>query len=156
MHVRKSCPELVEHFGLLDILDDLDHRIKYPGNRAVDRLTGGILKGTGARSPMQLDADEFNLAAEKYYRTSLRLQHVDEAFTILREAIEHVDELQSDNSFYRNVLQTTIGDANLVSFWLEARERFSHDRFDALTLDKLMKILLLIVHLHRQAKKQAT
>ncbi|MBO0724929.1 MAG: hypothetical protein J2P52_04970, partial [Blastocatellia bacterium] len=76
--------DLIEMFGLHETIADLKARLDDPANAtAAGRLMRGILKGAGLRSPMQMKAEEFNLQAERYYRDTLRRQHIAEAFEFL-------------------------------------------------------------------------
>lgn len=82
--IREDGADLVEHMGLTETLKDLELRIAHPemhGAAAV--ITGGILQATNALHPLQLDADEFNLAAERYYRSTLRQRHTHEGLEVL-------------------------------------------------------------------------
>jgi hypothetical protein len=71
--------------GMGEVLDELDHRLSDPTARASHRLAQGILKEVGARDPMKVEARTFNLAAERYYRGTLRRSQIDEALQLLRE-----------------------------------------------------------------------
>ncbi|MHB8810183.1 MAG: hypothetical protein ACYC9M_09240 [Desulfobulbaceae bacterium] len=151
LHLRRSCPELIEHFGAMDLLRELTDRIKYPGNSASIRLTSGILRQTGGRSAIQIPADEFNLAAEQYYRTTLCRRHTEQSFVLLRDEIERLDALQQKNPFYRNLLHAIVGDREVMTFWTNVREIYREQgRYDLLTISKVLKLLLLIVHIREQ------
>src|SRR5262249_41227044 len=46
----------------------------------------------GASSPLRLSADEFNAAAEAYYRDTLRRRHLAEGLDLLRGDVRRLDE----------------------------------------------------------------
>jgi hypothetical protein len=115
------------------------------------RLTSGILRQTGGRSAIQIPADEFNLAAEQYYRTTLCRRHTEQSFVLLRDEIEHLDALQQKTPFYRNLLHAIVGDREVMTFWTNVREIYREQgRYDVLTIGKILKLLLLIVHIREQ------
>ena len=44
-----------------------------------------------ARTPFKLSGSEFNQAAETFYRTTLRKQHLEEALTVVSEDCKNLD-----------------------------------------------------------------
>ena len=85
--VREDAPDLVEALAADELLDELDQRLVDPQTRASHQLLGGILAEEGARDPMRVEARNFNLAAERYYRGPLRRAQVYEALQLLREEL---------------------------------------------------------------------
>ncbi len=95
--------DLVELFGMEETIRDLENRLGAPRNQtAADRLTGSILEHLGVRSPLKVSADEFNSAAEAFYRNSLRSQHIAEGLDVLEDDLR---ALASPTSLHH----TTIG-----------------------------------------------
>ncbi|TKB76135.1 MAG: hypothetical protein E8D45_06880 [Nitrospira sp.] len=85
--LREEGADLVEAYGAAPLLDRLEARINDPDKESVaGKLTRGILDEAGAASWTALSGSEFNLAAESYYRGTLRLRH-------LREGL---DQLEAD------------------------------------------------------------
>jgi hypothetical protein len=73
--------ELVEMLGMRETLEDLELRLRDPERHsAAGKLTRGVLDQLGARSAMNVNAREFNQAAEQYYREELRRRYLREAF----------------------------------------------------------------------------
>jgi hypothetical protein len=69
-----------------ETMEDLSQRLDNPDSHSVaGKLNREILDGLNVHSPMNLMADEFNQAAERYYRDRLRKLHVAESFRILEE-----------------------------------------------------------------------
>ena len=96
-HYCKALAELIISDGsdIMDLLnlnstvEDLRKRLSHPELFSVSaKLTGGILEQAGAKSPMKVSPDEFNLSAEKYYRTTLNDKHIAEAFDFLEEDLK--------------------------------------------------------------------
>ncbi len=76
--------DLIEILQLEGTVADLKARLENPQEfSAAGKLTTGILESTGANSPMNLAADEFNLASERYDRTVLKKRHLVEAMRFL-------------------------------------------------------------------------
>lgn len=89
--LRIDGAEAVEAFGLEPVLRDIEERIRLPAERSAGgRITRAILDHAGARSPMHLSADEFNLAAEGYYRDVLRQRHVAAGCRHLGDAVRRL------------------------------------------------------------------
>ena len=84
-YIKDNASDLVEALGMGDTLHDLAYRINEPQARAAHRLTQGILAEVGARDAMKVEARTFNLAAERYYRDTLRKAQLAESVELLRE-----------------------------------------------------------------------
>ncbi|HEX4953695.1 MAG TPA: hypothetical protein VF017_09920 [Thermoanaerobaculia bacterium] len=76
--LEREAADLTEALGARGTLADLRDRLsgRVPG--AADRLVAGILGGP-RRSPFELPAADFNLAAERFYREDLRRRQLAEA-----------------------------------------------------------------------------
>ena len=81
--------ELIEASGLSGLLSELRRRLDRPEEESTaGRLTRGILDRLGAKHPLKVKAEDFNRAAEGYYREELRRRHLHEALSFLREDLE--------------------------------------------------------------------
>jgi prophage DNA circulation protein len=81
---------------------------------------------------MNLPAGTFNLAAEKYYRTALRKQHIKESFDILREDIIKLDQAVSGVSHeMRSLLHNILQEKNPASFMETAQSEVMREKADA-------------------------
>ena len=90
--LRRDAPDLIEVLGFEDTLRDLETRLRPgSGSAAMDRLTTGILRHAGLKSPFGRNAGNLNRAAETYYRTTLRKHHLAEALEFLEEDLEKMN-----------------------------------------------------------------
>lgn len=82
--IRTDAADLIEMFNLPSTLEDLRNRIDDgKGCSAEGRLMAGILAELGSDSPLKTTAAELNLAAERYYRTTLKKRHVQVALALI-------------------------------------------------------------------------
>ncbi len=90
--IRSDAADLIELLGLKDTMDSLVRRLEEPQQHsAAGKITHGILDNLGIDSPLRADATEFNIAAERYYRSALRKKHIEEAITFLAEDFKSMD-----------------------------------------------------------------
>ena len=90
--LRRDAAGLIEMMHMKEVINDLDNRIQEPDRHAASgRLTRGILDHAGARTPFKLSGTEFNQAAETFYRTTLRKQHLEEALAVVSEDCKKPD-----------------------------------------------------------------
>jgi hypothetical protein len=151
--LREDAADLIEMLGMRESVDELEARLVDPDTYSTcGKLTRGILQSADAKSPLDLDADNFNQAAEKYYRTDLRNQHIKEAFGLLREDIiklEHAaDGLRQD---IRSMLHSILKESNIAKFLDGAEREITGDAVSEETLEKLVSIIL--VHIHYKMER---
>ncbi len=146
--IRHDAADIIEMLGMRETILDLEFRINEPDNFAASgKLTSGILNQAKAKSPMNLPADTFNLAAEKYYRTVLRKQHIKESFDILREDIVKLDQAVSGISHeMRNLLHSILQGKNPASFMETAQSEVILGKTEPQTLEKLVYLILAYIH----------
>ncbi|MBT0666150.1 hypothetical protein KI809_17705 [Geobacter pelophilus] len=156
--IREDAGILIDLMGLHDTLDDLERRLNEPDcYSAAGRLTAGILGEVNASSPMRVNAREFNTGAERFYRTTLRNQHLAEAFTFLLQDCRLLDREQSSlDESQRNALRAILHGHDAGSFVESATEDVMHERADIATLQRLMNLVLFKVCHDEAATREET
>ena len=80
-----------------------------------------MARRAGIRSPFELDSDEFNRAAERYYREDLRRRHMDEAFGFLAEDLPLADCRSIHAPAVHRALQFVLGGQEAADFLARVR-----------------------------------
>lgn len=147
--IRAEGTDLIENLGLEGTVGNLLRRIQEPKDHAVaERLTSGILETMGGlSSPLAASAEEFNLAAEGYYRNNLRKSYVEEA---LNHLVEDFDTLVSATSSlddnYRKVLEYVIGNRSMDDLASAVRSSILAETISLEDLRTLINITLVTIH----------
>lgn len=90
--LRRDGAALIERLGMEETIRDLRQRLENPQFHSVSsRLTAGILDKAGTDDAMKLSGQQFNLAAERYYRDDLRERHLREALSELRRRVRSLE-----------------------------------------------------------------
>jgi hypothetical protein len=146
--IRDDAADIIEMLGMRESIWDLGYRINEPDHFAASgKLTSGILDQANAKSPMNLQAGAFNLAAEKYYRTVLRKQHIRESFDILHEDIIKLDQATSGvTQEMRSLLQSILQEKNPASFMETAHREVMLEKGTPQILEKLVYLILVYIH----------
>lgn len=149
--IREDGAGLVEQLGLAATLDDLELRLTDPRHSALGRLTGGILAELNAPSPLEVDSRDFNCAAERYYRTTLRQRHMHEAYDFLEDSCRRVElEAARRDSVQRQALGMILQERQSGELLRRARKDLLDERGDSDTLRQVMNLLLLSVYHEEQ------
>ena len=83
--IREDGADLIEMFGFDEFLSDLEARLRDPEKAsAAGRLIGGICGGKQKKA-LRMPADEFNREAERFYRTTLRHEHIRQALDFIQD-----------------------------------------------------------------------
>lgn len=152
--LEEDAADLIEALELRDTMNLLRGRLNDPGQYAASgKLTAGILKEAGARSPMNLSGDEFNLAAEDYYRETLRKRHLNEALTSLLEDLREIDRDQPNDRPYRRTATTLIGPQSAGDFLDSRKNGLLDETLDQATLAQCIRLTLLAVQRDRDVTK---
>ncbi|MCA9482926.1 MAG: hypothetical protein KC553_04240 [Nitrospina sp.] len=154
--LKREAGDLVALLGLEGTLEDLALRVREPEKAsAFGKLNRRILQDTGVRHPFKLSAEEFNLAAEKVYRDSLRLGHIAEGLEILQEGFKFNSPLsrhvqQHEPAFLR---QTQGGRGGLR--FQETLQHLRQGTLNPVRLEVLMKLLLWTFTYEREQSDRA-
>ena len=146
--IRNDAADIIEMLDMREAMRDLECRINEPDNFAAsDKLIRGILNQANSKSPLSLPAATFNQAAEKYYRTALRKDHIRESFDILSEDIITLDQDSSNiNDEMRTLLHIILQGKNLPSFLRTVRSEVMREKAALQTLEKLAYLILVDIH----------
>jgi hypothetical protein len=126
--ITTHASDIVEMMGMEETIRDLKWRLTdVEGACAHDRLTKAILGETGAKDVFKLSAAEFNGAAEKYYRNTLRQEHSAEGLSIIVEIYEkeRLDEGE------REIVSRFTGGRPASEFLQSLKEDLLAERLDA-------------------------
>jgi hypothetical protein len=141
--------DLMKMFGLQSAMDDLQARLKDPQNFSVSgKLTRSILDILGGKSPLKEDAEDFNRAAERYYRTELKTKHLEESLNFLGEDIAELEaEMFSSKEPFREALSYTLREKTLREFFESARSEVLSENASTEVLRKLINIVIITIYL---------
>lgn len=141
--LKEDAADLIDLMGFGETIRDLECRIEHAEEySATSRLTRGILGGLKARSPLNLSGDEFNQAAERYYRGSLRTEHIREGFELLKKDSEG---LSGGGEVYTGVLKSMFKDMSAFEFFGVVQDEFMGGGSSCETLRKLIHLAILTI-----------
>jgi hypothetical protein len=136
--------DLVEMLGLEETMNYLVARLQDPEKMSAQgKLTRGILDELGADSPMSVEATDFNLAAEKYYRTTLRRKHLQEAFAFLEEDMGSLNrELSPVGGDYARAIRYALGEQSPLDFLAAVKQSIFTETVSLEQLRALINLVL--------------
>jgi hypothetical protein len=145
--LREDAADLIEVLDMKDTVDSLERRIGEAEFFSVaSRLTNDILREANASSPFQLSGREFNLAAEAFYRDTLRKRHMEEAIAIVEHYAGSLDaEIKKGNSPYGKPLYSILGETGIREFLDSVKRHVMQEKTTASVLGKLIQVTLLVV-----------
>jgi hypothetical protein len=145
--LRRDAAELITAQGMEETLRDLEERIDPAGATAADvRLNNAILGHAGARKSMRMRADDFNAAAEQYYRTGLRERHIDQALELLAEDLRALDQAEDLDDAQRWAVRYVLGAQSASEFLAQVRDAVRHETLPLRELQKLIALALITIH----------
>jgi hypothetical protein len=155
--IREDGAELGELFGMEELLGDLADRLEdWPRRSAAGRLTAGVLNELGLKDPLKAPAEEFNQAAERFYRTTLLTSHMREALNIMAadaRVLEAAPDLAS--SPRRQALEYIAGGQSAAALVDAAQSRILNRAAGQEELGRLINLLLLNIQAESEASQRA-
>ena len=139
-YLKEETCDLAAAMEVQSVLHDLDARCLDEQAHATSRLIHGIAGG-GSKA-MQMEAREFNRAAEEFYRERLRKQHLREAFVHLRDDVSSLHSLEKGN--LGECLRYGVRVHDLRGFVKGAEERLLSDSLSQQEITSLLNLLLLL------------
>jgi hypothetical protein len=145
--LREDGADLIVLMGLEGTVNDLERRIDEPDlYSAGGKITRGILEQVGASGPLKLSGQEFNLAAERYYRETLRRRHMEEAFSVLADDFRRIDTREScGEGSSREALAALLGGRSASEFLARVRGEVMAAKAPKHALRRLIHLTLLAV-----------
>lgn len=146
--LRTDASDLVEMMDADDVLADLEARLETPGDRsAAGRLTRGILDEAGAKAAMELSGTDFNTAAERFYRGTLRRRQMDRALEMVAEDFRQMDANAAlGRDIFRETLAELLGGGGAWDFLERIRRDVLEETVRDADLVRLIQLVLLSVH----------
>jgi hypothetical protein len=141
--LEEEAGDLVEMLGARAVLEDLKARIEDPALTASGRLARGILESMGAKHPLSVPAEEFNAAAERYYRDDLCRKHMAEAFAFLEEDFRRADQWKEGE---KTIVKTELKGGDALSFLAVCRDDVLWDTVPRDVLETLIRLVILSIH----------
>jgi hypothetical protein len=156
--LKEDAADLAETLGLRDTLEDLETRLGHPGAcSAAGKLQAGILQEANARSPLELSAEEFNGAAEKYYRTGLRRQQMEESFRFLEVILERLDKNPARmDPDLRQILQISAGGRSPADLVRTVTEDVIAEQASLEEIRKLLRFIIVHVCVEKWEEERLT
>jgi hypothetical protein len=131
--------DCIELLGLKPMLEDLRSRLQYPELTAYGKLMRGIMSKRGKSNALAVDAREFNLAAEQFYREELKQKHLREALGFVRHS------LKSQTKTSIASLRWIFADISPMRFLNEIERCLVEDKLTSAQLCALINLLLSII-----------
>ncbi|MEF3255215.1 MAG: hypothetical protein K6348_06610 [Deferribacterales bacterium] len=88
--IKRDAMDIIEELNMQETIRDLEKRLDEPERRVEHRLRKKICRFAGVKSPFDVDADEFNLKAEEFYRVKLKVKHMHEGVKFLKEDLQYI------------------------------------------------------------------
>ncbi|AFM28133.1 hypothetical protein [Desulfomonile tiedjei] len=154
--LRQDASDLIELMGLEETIRDLEHRIQDPEKASVaGRITQAILDEAGKSSPLSVDPKEFNLSTERYYRGTLRRNHLRVSFKWFEQDCMKMASSVPDDSIQRS-LRFVLGSMDTKRFLSLIENRFINETLSIDDLRRLVNLILISVHLDIATSESCT
>lgn len=158
VHTREYClglMRMIEHDGA-DLIRNLhmDHEVfglyerlcRPKHESAAAKLTQPILKQLHKKHPIQAPKERFNLAAEAYYRTTLREAHFHEGLAVAKRQLRQLQGQQDAPELWRAIQQLASKDPQDQFETLAQKAR--HETASADELQQLILQTLCLINYH--------
>jgi hypothetical protein len=146
--LQEDGADLIELFQLEETIRDLEARVEEEQMHAVAaKLTRGISDEAGVSNLLDLPGQQFNLAAENYYRGTLRKSHMKEALELLQQDFAKIDSCRlCGEDFYRQAIAIILPNRSASDFFASVRADVMEEKLSSDLLNKLIQLVLLSIY----------
>lgn len=137
--IEEDGSDCVELLGLRPMIAELRARIQHQELTAYGKLVQGILRRCGKSNALAVDARDFNVAAERFYREELKQNHLREALGFVRESLKRKTQTNVD------ALHWIFDDLSPLHFLDEIETCLLEDRLRPAQLRGLINLILSIM-----------
>jgi hypothetical protein len=151
-YLRGNGLDICQAMGRPRLLDELEARLESPGASAAQVITRAVLERTGERTALEVRAQDFNQAAEDYYRQDLRRVHLAEGLQALAEDLASLHfRRAAQGPEFRQALAFCLGQGEPASLVAELSPALL---VDELTPDDALRLInLLLISLAHDAQE---
>ncbi len=143
---------IVEEFGAEKLLESLQERLIDPQLAAAGKIIAhatGILRGK--RTAGKIPADMFNAATEKYYRTELKANQLQEGLAVLLADCMELEHVADCN--LREVMKAIDPEISAHEYLRRVEKSVRMENASPATLRHMLHLCLAVCHYHNLRKK---
>jgi hypothetical protein len=145
--IREDAASLVESLKAGPALDALEARIELDNScSAVARLSSGIRNQLGDKPVHRCAGDEFNSAAECYYRETLRRRETEQAVAVMEQDIPVLLEFAETCPDVHQAIQQCFPDCSPAEDLAALKAGLLEETLDDAQMERMIHLLLLIIH----------
>lgn len=154
--LKRDGESYIREMGMQQTIADLEQRVEKPdAYSTAGRLSKAILETAGTTSAMKLKGNDYNAAAEEYYRNGLRKENMREAMKALESHAAELDSLESWRSGeYNTALMSVLKGKNAKEFVKAVTDDVINEKLPHKNLVQLILLTLLIIDRNRQTSGQ--
>lgn len=146
--VENEGKEIINSPELHRSVRNLKKRIESPSeSRVSERMISEIIKKEGHKKAMDMRAEDFNQASERYLRDDLRKKHMSEGFRTLEEEIQQLDLWVSFRDPSRMEILSSVLEENesACNFLSNNKEALLNESATEEVLEKTIQLIVLTV-----------
>ena len=145
--LRADAGSFIASQELEDVVADLEARVRAPQTySAAARLNKDILAEAGARHPFALRAQEYNSAAERYYRGTYKRRCLAQALEAFETDLRTLESGCREDAVLRRALAAIAGDESSHALLRKCRAGVLAADLPEAELHKLLQLLLVSIH----------
>lgn len=146
--LREDSGQLPELFDMSSCFDDLAERVRDDRHVSVaSRLVRSVAGRAGIRKALDIAAQDYNLAAEDYYRTGLRRKQLREAFTLFRHHLSQLEtHIASHDGKVRSALDEILSGQGALSYLITVTKAVLEGDLPVEEVRRLIRLLILTEH----------
>ena len=147
--LERDAADLIEQGKLKDRLDALRARLSGETATAFTGILEGAGKEIGAKPPARMPAADFNNGVERYYRTSLKISHLNEGFSVFLEDCRRLQRLHDPQ--LEQAMMAVQGCPEAVAYLDCHRRAVLAEDADSEILAQFIRMSLAVIHHERNS-----
>jgi hypothetical protein len=143
--LKEDSDQLPALFDMSSSFDDLADRLRDDRHTSVaSRLVGSVVGKAGTKNALDMAAEDFNLAAEHYYRTDLRRKQLRESLALFRHDLSHLEKHSAiHNGNVRGALDEILSGHGALSYLVMTTKAILEEDLPAEEIRRLIRLIIL-------------
>ncbi|MGE4519008.1 MAG: hypothetical protein AB7E04_05820 [Desulfobacteraceae bacterium] len=144
--IKQDAKPIIKEAGLDFVLKDLESRLKNESElSASSKMTKSVMENFKKKSPIDINSADFNESMEDYYRHTLRLKHLKEAWNEVIQELKKLELISFRDRKIKKAVLSILKNESPYEFLEKRKKDFFGNSLTQFEISKLISLMLIVL-----------